>query len=86
MTPVKWRMLSHVFGALGGALVIACALRGGSWSIPAAVAAAVFLAASLAVGAAKWRCPHCGKHISDRAPLSTSHCPFCGGSLREKSE
>ena len=50
------------------------------------VLAAVFLAASLAVGAAKWRCPHCGKHISDRAPLSTSHCPFCGGSLREKSE
>ena len=39
----------------------------------------------IGVHAAKSRCPACGRHISDRVPLSTTHCPLCGAALEKEN-
>lgn len=31
----------------------------------------------------KWRCPHCNRYLSSKAPLYIKHCPWCGKELQE---
>ena len=42
---------------------------------------AAFMAAGVIIGIFKCRCPSCGRHVSDNAPLLTEYCPYCGEKL-----
>ncbi len=82
----KWRFFSWAVTLLGAVLLVisyrSSGFRHGHWSA-LAVAGVVLILAGMVIHAVKFRCPSCGRHISDRTPLGTSHCPFCGASLEE---
>ena len=78
----KWRLAAWAVSLAGCALLIAGWVDGRA-SIQTACGVALALA-GMVIHAAKFRCPACGRHISDRVPLSITHCPFCGAVLEDK--
>ena len=73
MSVKKWRVAANCVEVIG-----ALVLRG--WN-PISIFGLVLMLAGLVIHAVKFRCPACGRHISDRVPLGIAHCPFCGAEL-----
>ncbi len=67
----KWRFFSWAVTLLGAVLLVisyrSSGFRHGHWSA-LAVAGVVIILAGMVIHAVKFRCPSCGRHISDRTP------------------
>ena len=76
----KWRIIANCVEVIGAlALLVAfCVYRG--WNA-VSIFGLVLMLAGVGVHAAKFRCPSCGRHISDRVPYDITHCPYCGAEL-----
>ena len=83
MSCKKWRLLSWAISLAGCALLIASWTA--HWAPIQAIGGGILALAGMAIHAAKFRCPACGRHISDRVPLSITHCPLCGAALEKEN-
>ena len=76
-----WRLVAWGIALVGAVPFCLGFFSGNFWGHPLSWVGLLLLAASAVVGAWKFRCPHCGRHLSDRLPFSVARCPFCGGAL-----
>ena len=80
MTCKRWRLLSWGISLVGIVFFLAGFLPHMSLDLLSGFGVLVMFAGMVLHGA-KFRCPACGRHISDRVPVSITHCPFCGEAL-----
>ena len=80
MSCKKWRWAASCVEVIGVVILLAAFFIHRGWN-PISIFGLVLMLAGLVIHAAKFRCPACGRHISDRVPLSITHCPFCGAEL-----
>ena len=79
----KWRLVSWLVTAVGALFFLGSYL--GRWSWDAfSITGVVLMLLGIGIHAAKFRCPACRRHISDRSPWGITHCPFCGAALEDK--
>lgn len=81
MNCIKWRWISWIIGIIGVILFLIALVSDNFWQNSVSYLSIILLIASGIIGIVKFRCPSCGKHISDRSPISISHCPYCGKKL-----
>ena len=83
MSCKKWRLAANSIEVIGALLLLIpfFVLRG--WNA-VSILGLVLMLLGVGLHAVKFRCPACGRHISDRVPLSITHCPFCGVVLEDK--
>ena len=86
MTCKGWRLVAWILALAGAVPFCVGFFSGHFWSSPLSWVGIVVLVVSAAVGACKFRCPHCGRHLSDQLPLSVTHCPHCGGALEPEKD
>ena len=76
----QWRLAASCVEVIGVVLLLIAFFVQRGWNA-ASILGLVLILAGLVIHAAKFRCPACGRHISDRVPLSITNCPFCGAAL-----
>ena len=86
ITPARWRKIHFRILGIGVCLILLNLGMGGSFLDGIPILAAMVLVILDFIGDILFfRCPACGRHISDRVPLSITHCPFCGAALEDKN-
>ncbi|MEG0894401.1 MAG: hypothetical protein RSE93_01695 [Oscillospiraceae bacterium] len=81
MNCIKWRFISWIIGAIGIVPFLVGFYSDHFWKNPFSYIGIILLGISVIVGVCKFRCPSCGRHISDRSPIDISNCPYCGKNL-----
>ena len=80
MSVKKWRVAANCVEVIGALVLLVAFFIHRGWN-PISIFGLVLMLAGLVIHAVKFRCPACGRHISDRVPLGITHCPFCGAEL-----
>lgn len=81
----KWRLIASCVEVIGAVILLVAFFIQRNWSA-VSMFGLVLMLAGLVIHAVKFRCPACGRHISDRVPLSVTHCPFCGEELEQQKD
>ena len=82
----NWRILGWALGIGATVLVFVGLALGDFWHSVWAWSGIVLAVAAIVLNMVKCNCPSCHKHISDRSPWGTTHCPYCGEDLTQKQK
>ena len=78
MSCTAWRWISWLVRVIGAVLFMIAAMENNAIFM---VISGIVIIVGIIIGIIKWRCPSCNRGLSEKLPIFTAYCPYCGESL-----